>query len=83
MIIIEITNVEELIKQHIGSLGAKVLHAVADDEAKIEKVMIEELQTNFKKMGVKANMFSVAGVDMLGNGKIEIGIKVRSSTFMS
>lgn len=83
MIIIEITNVEELIKQYIGSLGARVLHAVTDDEAKIEKIMIEELQNKFKEMGVKANMFSIAGVDMLGNGKIEIPVKVRSSTFMS
>ncbi|ACK70422.1 conserved hypothetical protein [Gloeothece citriformis PCC 7424] len=83
MIIIEITNVEELIKQQIGSFGARVLHAVADDEAKCEKIMIEELQNQFKQMGVKANMFSIAGVDMLGNGKIEIPVKVRSSTFMS
>lgn len=55
MIIIKITNVEELIKRHIGSLGAKVLHALADDEAKLEKIMIEELQNNFQEMGVKAN----------------------------
>jgi hypothetical protein len=83
MVIIEITNVEELLSSKIGSFAAKLVHALADDEGKVEKVLIEELQANFEANGIKANMFSINGVDMLGNGKLEIPVHVRSSKMMS
>lgn len=83
MIIIEITNVEELISAKIGPFAARLFRALADDEGKVEQVLMKELQTNFEENGIKANIFSVSGVDMLGNGKIEIPLNVRSSTMMS
>jgi hypothetical protein len=83
MVIIEITNVEEILSAKIGSLAAKFIHALADDEGKVEQVLIKELQAKFEEMGIKANMFSLTGLDMLGNGKLEVSVNVRSSTMMS
>lgn len=83
MVIIEITNVEELLAAKFGSFAAKLVHALADDEGKVEKVLMEELQANFEDKGIKANLFSINGLDMLGNGKLEIPVNVRSSTMMS
>lgn len=83
MVIIEITNVQELLAAKIGSFAAKLVHALADDEGKVEKVLMEELQANFEANGIKANLFSINGLDMLGNGKLEIPVNVRSSTMMS
>ena len=86
MIIIEIANVEELVQQKLPlkpKWGAKVLGVVTDEEAQVEKAIIEQLISTFAENGVKAKVFSIAGPDMLGNGKLEIPVKVRSSTFMS
>jgi hypothetical protein len=82
MVIIEITNVEELLSSKIGSFAAKLVHALADDEGKVEQVLIKELQANFEANGIKAKMFSVTGVDMRGDGRLEIPVHVRSSTIM-
>ena len=82
MVIIEITNTEELIGSKIGSFAAKLVHALADDEGKVEKVLIEELQANFEANGIKANFFSVQGLDMLGSGKLEVPVHVRTSKMM-
>ena len=82
MVIIEITNTEELLRSKIGTFAAKLVHALADDEGKVEKVLIEELQANFEANGIKANLFSITGVDMLGSGKLEIPVHVRTSKMM-
>ncbi len=82
MVIIEITNVEELISSKIGTFAAKLVHALADDEGKVEKVLIEELQSNFEANGIKANFFSIHGVDMSGSGKLEVPVNVRTSKMM-
>lgn len=82
MVIIEITNVEELIGSKIGPFAAKLVHALADDEGKVEKVLIEELQANFEANGIKANLFSVNGASMSGSGKLEIPLHVRASKML-
>lgn len=83
MVIIEITNVEEILSAKIGSFAAKIVHTLADDEGKVEQVLMKELQANFQENGIKANIFSVTGLDMLGNGKLEVNVNVRSSVMMS
>jgi len=57
--------------------------ALADDEGKVEEVLIKELQANFQERGIKANLFSVTGLDMLGNGRLEVNVNVRSANMMS
>jgi len=59
MVIIEITNVEEILSAKIGSFAAKIVQAL------------------------KANLFSVTGLDMLGNGRLEVNVNVRSANMMS
>jgi hypothetical protein len=83
MVIIEITNVEEILSAKIGSFAAKVVHTLSDDEGQVEQVLMKELQANFQENGIKANIFSVTGLDMLGNGKLEVNVNVRSSVMMS
>jgi len=53
------------------------------DEGKVEEVLIKELQANFQERGIKANLFSVTGLDMLGNGRLEVNVNVRSANMMS
>jgi hypothetical protein len=65
MVIIEITNVEEILSAKIGSFAAKIV------------------QANFQERGIKANLFSVTGLDMLGNGRLEVNVNVRSANMMS
>ena len=79
MIIIEITNVEDLVKQQLGGLGSRLLHALDLDERFVEKTILEQIQATFQSNGVKANLFSVSGPDMLGNGKLEVPLDLRSS----
>jgi hypothetical protein len=49
----------------------------------VEEVLIKELQANFQERGIKANLFSVTGLDMLGNGRLEVNVNVRSANMMS
>ncbi|MEM8602603.1 MAG: cytochrome-c oxidase [Cyanobacteria bacterium P01_H01_bin.121] len=85
MIIIEITNVEDLVKQKLGGsgFGAKLVNLAGSNEARVEKIVIDALKERLGAQGIKANLFSLADVDMLGNGRIEIPVKVRSADFMS
>ncbi len=79
MIIIEITNVEDLVKQQLGLIGSRLLHAFELDERFVEKTILEQIEATFQANGVKANLFSVAGPDMLGNGRLELPVDLRSS----
>ncbi|MCE2673654.1 MAG: cytochrome-c oxidase [Microcystis sp. 53598_E5] len=74
---------EEILSAKIGSFAAKIVQALADDEGKVEEVLIKELQANFQERGIKANLFSVTGLDMLGNGRLEVNVNVRSANMMS
>ncbi|MFZ9739697.1 MAG: cytochrome-c oxidase [Prochlorotrichaceae cyanobacterium] len=78
MIIIEITNVEDLVRQQLGGLGSRLLHAMDMDERFVENAIITQIQETFVQNGVKANLFSVSGPDMLGNGKLEVPLDFKS-----
>lgn len=83
MLIIEITNAQELVRQRVGRLAQKLISAVTDEEAQVEKAIIEEIENSFREYGVKANIYSISGIDMLGNGRVEVPVTVRESKFMS
>ena len=53
------------------------------EERDQEEVLIKELLANFQERGIKANLFSVTGLDMLGNGRLEVNVNVRSANMMS
>ena len=47
MLIIEVTNSRDLVRQRIGRLGERLIGRVVDAEAQVEKVLIQELETAF------------------------------------
>ncbi len=64
MIVIEITNIKDLVKDQKGWVTAQIGSMVTDLEAKVEAQIIQQLQENFAQNGVQANIASVAGMKM-------------------
>lgn len=64
MITIEITNLDELVKEHRGSLSALLGKLVTDVEGEVERIVMNELREEFEKRGIRANMTSVAGISI-------------------
>lgn len=64
MILIEVTNVEEVVKNNRGWLAAKLGHLVVNEEVEVEKEIISELKKTFEENGIKANILSVGGVNL-------------------
>lgn len=64
MIAIEITNLDELVKEHRGSLSALLGKLVTDVEGEVERIIMNELKEEFEKRGIKFNMFSIGGISV-------------------
>lgn len=62
MITIEITNLDELVKEHRGPLSALLGKLVTDVEGEVERIIMGELREEFEKRGIKANMASIGGI---------------------
>ena len=56
MLIIEVTNSRDLVRQRIGRLGERLIGRVVDAEAQVEKALIQELETAFKEFGIEARL---------------------------
>jgi hypothetical protein len=54
MIMIKISNVEEIVEQKKGWFVANVVGAVVDLEPKVEDVIIEKLKASFAEQGIVA-----------------------------
>ena len=67
MIAIEITNLDELVKEHRGSLSALFGKLVTDIEGEVERIIINELKEEFEKRGIKASMYSIGGINIRRN----------------
>ncbi len=77
MLIIEVTNAREVVRQRIGKLGSRLIGKVVDAEAQVEKALIQELETAFREFGIEARIVSVDGPQMLGRSRLEIPLQVR------
>ena len=77
MLIIEVTNSRELVRQCIGRLGERLIGRVVDAEAQVEKALIQELETAFKEFGIEARIVSVQGPQLVGREQLELPIQVR------
>ena len=77
MLIIEVTNSRELVRQRIGRLGERLIGRVVDAEAQVEKALIQELETAFKEFGIEARIVSVQGPQLVGREQLELPIQVR------
>ena len=77
MLIIEVTNSRDLVRQRIGRLGERLIGPVVDAEAQVEKALIQELETAFKEFGIEARIVSVQGPQLVGREQLELPIQVR------
>ena len=77
MLVNEVTNAREVMRQRIGRLGSRLIGKVVDAEAQVEKALIQELETAFKDFGIEARILSIEGPKLLGRNHLEIPIQVR------
>ena len=77
VLVIEVTNAREVMRQRIGPLGSRLIGKVVDAEAQVEKALIQEMETAFKEFGIEARILSVEGPKMLGRSHVEIPVHVR------
>ncbi len=77
MLVIEVTNAREVVRQRIGPLGSRLIGKVVDAEAQVEKALIQELETAFRDFGIEARIVSIDGPHMLGRNRLEIPVQVR------
>jgi hypothetical protein len=77
VLVIEVTNAREVVRQRMGPLGGRLLGKVVDAEAQVEKALIQELEKSFREFGIEARIFSVDGPQMIGRSHLEIPLQVR------
>ena len=77
MLIIEVTNAREVVRQRIGRLGGRLIGKVVDAEAQVEKALMQELESAFRDFGIEARIYSVDGPQMLGRSHLESPLQVR------
>ena len=77
MLIIEVTNARDVVRQRLGRLGGRLIGKVVDAEAQVEKALIQELESAFREFGIEARIVSVDGPKMLGRCTLEVPLHVR------
>ncbi len=77
MLLIEVTNAREVVRQRIGRLGSRLIGKVVDAEAQVEKALIQELESAFREFGIEARIHSVEGLQIFGRSQLEISLQVR------
>lgn len=77
MLVIEVTNARDVVRQRIGRLGSRLIGKVVDAEAQVERALIQELETAFRDFGIEARIYSIDGPQMVGRSHLEIPVQVR------
>ena len=77
MLIIEVTNAREVMRERIGPLGDRLIGKVLDAEAQVEKALIQEMELSFQEFGIKARIISVEGPKLVGKKNLEFPLKIR------
>lgn len=62
MILIEVTNVDQLVKKEKGYWTAKFAPYLTNLTVEVEKIIVEEIKAAFEARGIEANIVSVNGV---------------------
>ena len=78
MLIIEVTNARDVVRQRFGRLGERFIGKVFDAEAQVEKALIHEMETAFHEFGIEAKILSVEGLKLDGSKSLEMSIQVRA-----
>ena len=77
MLIIEVTNAREVIRERIGRIGERLIGKVVDAESQVEKALMQEMESAFQEFGIEARIVSVQG-GQLGEGQhLQLPIQVR------
>ena len=77
MLIIEVTNAREVMRERIGPLGDRLIGKILDAEAQVEKALIQEMELSFQEFGIKARILSVEGPKLVNEKHLQFPIKVR------
>ena len=77
MLVIEVTNAREVVRQRIGPLGSRLIGKVVDAEAQVEKALMQEMENAFRDFGIEARIYSIDGPAMVGRNHIELPVTVR------
>ena len=77
VLVIEVTNAREVVRQRIGRLGSRLIGKVVDAEAQVEKALMQEMENAFRDFGIEARIYSVDGPVMVGRSHLEIPVQVR------
>tara|TARA_Y100001968_G_C19180890_1_gene630346 strand:- start:484 stop:747 length:264 start_codon:yes stop_codon:yes gene_type:complete len=78
LLIIQVTNARDVVRQRIGRLGERLIGKVADADAQVEKELIKEMEIAFQEFGIEARILSVSGLKMDDFNCLEIPLKVKS-----
>ena len=79
MLIIEVTNARDVVRQQIGRLGERLIGKVADAESQVEKALIHEMETAFQEFGIEARIISVKGPKLDEGDSLQIPLQVREA----
>ena len=77
MLIIEVTNPREVMRQRIGRLGERLIGKVVDAEAQVEKALIQDMETAFQEFGIEAKIISVQGTKFSESKHLQLPIEIR------
>jgi hypothetical protein len=77
VLVIEVTNAREVVRQRIGRLGSRLIGKVVDAEAQVEKALMQEMENAFRDFGIEARIYSIDGPTMVGRSHLEIPVQVR------
>ncbi len=77
MLIIEVINAREVMRQRIGRLGEHLIGKVVDADAEVEKALIQEMETAFQEFGIEARIVSVQGPQLGESKYLKLPIQVR------
>tara|TARA_A100001037_G_scaffold46185_1_gene37498 strand:+ start:2779 stop:3042 length:264 start_codon:yes stop_codon:yes gene_type:complete len=79
LLIIEVTNAREVMRERLGPLGDRLLGKVLDAEAQVEKALIQEMELSFQEFGIQARILSVEGPKLRDENHLDFPIKVREA----
>jgi len=78
LLLIQVTNARDVVRQRIGRLGERLIGKVADADTQVEKELMKEMEIAFQEFGIEARILSVSGIKMDDMNYLEIPLKVRS-----
>ena len=78
MLIIEVTNARDVVRQRIGRLGERLIGKIGDAEGQVEKELIKEMEIAFQEFGIEAKILSVQGLKLDGEKSLEVSLNIRA-----